>query len=46
MGTRMTRIKRIFAYQIRVNLLNPRHPRSHSCRFNTVSSTILVQNKI
>jgi hypothetical protein len=46
MGTQMTRIKRIFADQIRVHPLDPRHPRSHSCRFNTASSTILVQNKI
>ncbi|AEE52488.1 hypothetical protein Halhy_4652 [Haliscomenobacter hydrossis DSM 1100] len=29
----MTRIKRIFADLIRVNPLNPRHPRSHlACR--------------
>ena len=30
MGARMTRIKRIFADQIRLNPLNSRHPRSYS----------------
>ena len=33
MGARMTRIKRIYADQIRVNPLDPRHPRSHIVAF-------------